>query len=85
MHRHIIYAFQDFPDKSESEYLEDITAETVSCDTLEGCNGWLSNHAFTGACAGDYTRANGYETVQCHIPRLTMQMQQVPVVERLEC
>jgi hypothetical protein len=41
---------------------------------------WLSNHAFTGACAGDYARENG----QCHIPSLAKPKQQVPVVEWLE-
>jgi hypothetical protein len=39
---------------------------------------WLSNHAFIGACAGEYARVNGYVTVKGHTPSLVMQKQQGP-------
>jgi hypothetical protein len=42
---------------------------------------WLSNHAFTGACAGDNARMIGYVTVQCHIASQANQKQQVPVLQ----
>jgi hypothetical protein len=49
---------------------------------------WLSNQAFTGACAGDYTRATGYVTVECHMAsqaKLKTTSVRSPVVRAIDC